>query len=507
MDGQAEERQQQQERTFRHVMKYTGLFGGVQGITMLVAVVRNKVAAVLLGPAGIALVNIYMTVTNLLNQATNLGISFSAVKHVSELFDQGDTGRTARFVATVRAWSVATAVLGIGATCLLSPLLSLWTFGDWGHALTFCALSPVVGMASVTGGELAILKGLRQLGRVARISVAGALGTLCATAPLYLWLGTDGIVAALLLATAAVTGVHLFYSMRCCPWRMDGCWRAHFRAGLPMVRLGLAFIVAGVGGQGAEFVIRLALLHLGSLADVGFYNSGYVMAVTYASVVFTAIEVDYFPRLSAACADRERMSGIVNQQTEVCVLLVAPFLILFVLAMPFVVHLLYSAEFAPAVPMAVCTVPYMFFKALTLPAAYLSLAHGDSRTYLLTELVYDVFVVAAIPAGFALWGLPGAGWMLSAGGVLDLLVIHLLYRRRYGFRFDFGPLRFYIAQFLLLAAALLAVIALDGRPAMKWAAGGAAFAVSALLSLRRLGREARLAEVLRARLRRGRKGS
>lgn len=507
MDGQAEERQQQQERTFRHVMKYTGLFGGVQGITMLVAVVRNKVAAVLLGPAGIALVNIYMTVTNLLNQATNLGISFSAVKHVSELFDQGDTGRTARFVATVRAWSVATAVLGIGATCLLSPLLSLWTFGDCGHALTFCTLSPVVGMASVTGGELAILKGLRQLGRVARISVAGAVGTLCATAPLYLWLGTDGIVAALLLATAAVMAVHLYHSARCCPWRMDGRWRAHFRAGMPMVRLGVAFIVAGVGGQGAEFVIRLALLHLGSLADVGFYNSGYVMAVTYASVVFTAIEVDYFPRLSAACADRERMSGIVNQQTEVCVLLVAPFLILFVLAMPFVVHLLYSAEFAPAVPMAVCTVPYMFFKALTLPAAYLSLAHGDSRTYLLTELVYDVFVVAAIPVGFALWGLPGAGWMLSAGGVLDLLVIHLLYRRRYGFRFDFGPLRFYIAQFLLLAAALLAVLALDGRPAMKWAAGGAAFAVSALLSLRRLGREARLAEVLRARLWRGRKGS
>ena len=90
-----------------------------------------------------------------------------------------------------------------------------------------------------------------------------------------------------------------------------------------------------------------------------------------------------------------------------------------VLAMPFVVRLLYSAEFAPAVPMAVCTVPYMFFKALTLPAAYLALAHGDSRTFLLTELIYDVFVVAAIPLGFAVWGLAGAGWMLSAGGVVD----------------------------------------------------------------------------------------
>ena len=83
----------------------------------------------------------------------------------------------------------------------------------------------------------------------------------------------------------------------------------NIKKGVPMIKLGIAFIIAGVFGQGAELLIRIALLDLGGLEDVGLYNSGYVMAVTYASVVFVAIEADYFPRLSASCSDKTKMKS------------------------------------------------------------------------------------------------------------------------------------------------------------------------------------------------------
>ena len=69
--------------TYDHVIKYTGLFGGVQGITMLVSLVRNKIVSVLLGPDGLALINIFNNVIKLANQSTNFWLSFIAVKHVS----------------------------------------------------------------------------------------------------------------------------------------------------------------------------------------------------------------------------------------------------------------------------------------------------------------------------------------------------------------------------------------------------------------------------------------
>lgn len=45
---------QESDATYDHVLKYTGLFGGIQGITMLVSVARNKVVSEFLGPSGMA---------------------------------------------------------------------------------------------------------------------------------------------------------------------------------------------------------------------------------------------------------------------------------------------------------------------------------------------------------------------------------------------------------------------------------------------------------------------
>jgi O-antigen/teichoic acid export membrane protein len=68
---------------YSHVLKYTGIFGGVQSLVILIGLVRNKVVASLLGPAGMGLAALFNSVVNFISQATNLGISFSAVRHVS----------------------------------------------------------------------------------------------------------------------------------------------------------------------------------------------------------------------------------------------------------------------------------------------------------------------------------------------------------------------------------------------------------------------------------------
>ena len=99
--------------SYSHVLKYTGIFGGVQGINILLGLVRNKLIAVLLGPSGMGLASLFNSTVNFISQATNLGISFSAVRHVSELFDSGDEERISHFVKVVRAWSLLTALLGM----------------------------------------------------------------------------------------------------------------------------------------------------------------------------------------------------------------------------------------------------------------------------------------------------------------------------------------------------------------------------------------------------------
>ena len=74
---------------YTHILKYIGVFGGVQGLSIIIGVLRNKLVAVLLGPAGMGLVSLFNTMLNFISQATSFGISFSAIRTMSELYDAG----------------------------------------------------------------------------------------------------------------------------------------------------------------------------------------------------------------------------------------------------------------------------------------------------------------------------------------------------------------------------------------------------------------------------------
>ncbi len=480
--------------TYDHVLKYTGLFGGVQGLTILMGVIRNKLVALLLGPAGTGLISIFNTMAQLVHQSTNMGIPFSGVRQMAELSESEDIAAIHEYAKTVRTWSLLTGLFGTLICCSLAWYISFWMFEDYEHTLEICLLSPMIAMMTVTGGELAILKGLKQLKKVALTSVFAAFSTLIICLPVYSLMGMDGIVPSLLLCNAVAMLINIHFASRVVPWHINlRSWQT-IKNGGPMLTLGIGYIIAGMFGQGAELIIRTQILQFSDETFVGLYQCGYILMVSYASVVFVAFEADFFPRLSSAANDMQRANKIINQQMEISVLLISPILISFVLAMPYIVRVLYSDEFLAAVPMSISAIFFMFFKALIMPAAYLPLAKGDSKMYMFTELIYDIFIAIAIPFAFLRYGLIGAGWTISIGGLLDMLIIHIIYRWKYGYRFSPRLLNIYILQFMLLAATISAT--LFTTPLVKWIVGVITFVISAYVSLRILRRETNIIDTV-----------
>ena len=311
--------------SYTHVLKYTGVFGGVQGLNIIIGLVRSKLVAVILGPAGMGLASLLNTVANFVSQATNLGISFSAVKHLSEIFDSGDEQRIQEFVKTVRAWSMVAALAGAAVCMAAAPLLAGYAFGGEGHAWQVMALAPTVAAMALTGGETAILKGARRLRELALLQVAMVVMSLAIAVPIYLLMGIGGIIPVITLTALAALVVTARFSLRLYPLSLR-CARRTLGEGTDMVRLGLAFIMSGVFGSGAEMIVRSFLNTAGGLDIVGLYNAGYVLTVTYAGMVFTAMETDYFPRLSAVNHDTEAVNTAANRQIEVTLLIIAPML-------------------------------------------------------------------------------------------------------------------------------------------------------------------------------------
>lgn len=204
-------------------------------------------------------------------------------------------------------------------------------------------------------------------------------------------------------------------------------------------------------------------------------------------MLFVAVEADFFPRLSAMVNDVPRANATINRQIEACSLLITPLLIAEIIAMPLMVRLLYTAEFSQAAPMAIYATLYLFFKALTLPVAYLPLAKGDSKTYLFTEFLYDAFIAVAIPLAFAKYGLSGAGLALSLASLFDLIVVYTCCGIKYKFRLASRPIRSYLLQLALLSICIFAT-SFDNS-FIKWAVHISTLIISAIISYKALSRE------------------
>jgi len=187
---------------YSHILKYTSLFGSVQGIIILISLVRNKAMALLLGASGMGFNSLLTSMQNFAAQCTNLGISFGAVPRLSELYEREDAEGLAYYVQMVRQWSLIAAVLGLIFCVVVSPLVDEVSF-TWGnHTLHYAMLGLSVAMVAVTGGEMAILKATRRLNQLARIQIYGAIGMTVLSVALYYFWYHRGVVPAIVLTAA-----------------------------------------------------------------------------------------------------------------------------------------------------------------------------------------------------------------------------------------------------------------------------------------------------------------
>ena len=431
--------------SYSHILKYTSIFGGVQGLGILIGMVRNKLVALLLGPGGMGLVALFNSTIKLVSDSTNLGLAMSAVREIAAAVEQKDDERLARIIRVIRSWCLITALAGMLLCVLLSPLLNSWTF-TWGnHTLHFILLSPIVALTAVTGGELAVLKGTHRLRALAEISIYGIIAALLTSIPLYYLWGESAIIPSLLIIAGAQLLLTIGYSYRQHPLSLSFKKRT-LGSGVGMVKLGISFVVAGILGSGAEFIVRSYLNTTGGLDEVGLYNAGYMMTMTYAGMVFSAMETDYFPRLSAVKNEVKARNILVNRQVEVSLLLIAPLMVCFMIGIPLLLPLMYSRQFVPIMGMMQIGVFAMYMRAFELPVAYISLARGDSRSYLILEGAYYGLFTAAVIVAHRTAGLFGVGVAFSATGVVFNAVLYLYARRVHGYRLSGGVLLYLFLQ-------------------------------------------------------------
>ena len=405
-----------------------GVLGGVQVITILCSVIRTKLVAVWIGPVGIGLFGLYNTAIDMINNISNLGIRSSSVRDISIEAEHGSVRRVAEIIAVVRRWTWTLGCVAAFFTLAASSWLSRLTFGDGNHAIGFMILSVAVMFNALVNCEQSILQGTQRLRRLAQVGVWGALTGLAVSIPLFYFLREQSIVPSIIAYSAAVA----FFS-----WRFRNkeykdvevsiTLRDTALKGAGFVRLGFLMTLSSFLSLLSFYVFITYLNHRSGTEAVGYYQSGYTLINRYAALIFTAIGTEYYPRLARVCHSRLRTRLYVSQEINTALVVLVPIIAFFLTLRQIVVSILYSADFHVIIPFFSYASIGIVFQAISWCMAYVIIAKGRGKTYLVTESLSAVSGLALNIVFYEYAGLDGLGWAYAVWYVLYTIIVGVVY--------------------------------------------------------------------------------
>lgn len=418
----------------RQIFRTSAIMGSASAIDMVIGIVKVKVLAVLLGPAGIGLMGLYQNIMGMASTLAGCGVATSGVRQLAAAADEQETLDIVR--RALWLGNLMLGLIGMALLWLLRDSVSQWVFDDVAHAEKVGWLGLGVLLTLIAGSQTALLQGLRRIGDLARVNIISAsIGAVVGILAIYL-LGEEGVLWFVLSAPAISVLVALYYASRlprpqtAYEWHViQQQWQAMLKLGIPLMAAGLLTLIT-------QLVVRSIIVREIGLDASGYFQAAWAISMTYIGFVLGAMGSDYFPRLTEVINDHGRAGKLVNEQAEMALLLSAPALLAMVTLAPWIISLLYAESFAPAIEILRWQVLGDILKVSSWPLGFIVLALGRGGVFIGTQLTWNVMYLGAIVLGIHEYGLIVAGigfWIayLILYGVVAMVAMRLI-----GFKLD-----------------------------------------------------------------------
>lgn len=483
--------------SYSQILKSSSLIGGAQGINLLLGLVRMKFVALLIGPVGVGLIGTYQAIQDMVGTVVGLGIQSSAVRDVVEAVGTGDEEAVGRTILALRRICWFTGLLGALFMVALAIPLSQYTFDTSEYSLDIALLGAVILFNNIQGGQTALIQGMRRIGDLARLDVIGTAAGTVVSVTLYAWLGLRGIIPALLLLALIQLVASWYFARRIPVPKVEMSWKESFQAARGMVRLGLVFMWSGIMVAVVAYLTRAWISQEIGLEAVGIFTAAYLLSGMFINFVLSAMGADFYPRLISVADDHGAMNRLVNEQTEIGLLLAVPGLLATLTLAPWIIRIFFTSEFLPAADLLQWFILGCLGRVISWPMGFIMLAQAKSRWFFITETLSNAMHLGMIWLGLATVGLEGVAVAFFALYVLYIFAVYGISRYLIEFAWSSAARRL---LFLLMPIVALAFLA--GRLLPLWPATGIGIVLTSVASVfclrgmvQRIGHEHRIVQI------------
>ncbi|MFT5634700.1 MAG: O-antigen/teichoic acid export membrane protein [Cognaticolwellia sp.] len=443
-----------EENSKKQILKSSAIIGGASFLTILIGLVKVKVLAVLLGPAGIGLMGILITIMSVGSTFFGMGLSTSGVREIALNNKENDNLDLVR-----KALFSANCILGLLAILFIvifKEKLSVLFFQSPDYHLAITVIAVGVFFSLISGSQTALLQGLRRIRQLAEVRVFSALAA-TVIGLLAVWQFGESSVPFFIITVPLITSVVAYYYCRQLPKianvsnslkQLSIQWRSMFN-------LGLAFMLTGLMTVSSQLIVRSIISQELNLEAVGFFQASWQISMTYITFVLGAMAADYYPRLTEKIHNKNEANRLVNEQTEIAIIFAAPVLLAMLAFAPLVINLLYSSEFNASIEILRWQVSGDVLKVISWPLGFIMGAQGRSKLFVFTELLWNTTYIIFVYFGIDRYGIEITGYAFTASYFIYIFVIYFVSQKINGFKWTINNIKLIIMLIVTSSILLL----------------------------------------------------
>lgn len=355
-------------------------------ISFISGFIVTKVVAVKIGPSGMAFVGQFQNSITILSMLSTFAITAGVIKYLSTYKEdkarQQQVITTAISIILICSFSVSLFVI------LASGFLSKAAFNTSDFWVVYLLYGIFVSFIALNSLFSAVLNGFKQIRKLTVVNIVSSLSNIVFTVIFANKFGVKGVLVASNFVALIVFIVNIAFIKK-----IKGIhWMPKFKHwDKQMTGMLLAFtlmgIISGFAAPAMQLLVRDRIISKFSVVDAGCWQAVTRISDYYLAFITTVLTVYYLPRFSEINSKPEMQKEIIKGYK-----MILPFVGILAFAIwlckVWVVHILFTAEFLPMLPLFKYQLLGDFFKIGSWLLGFIMVSKALTKTFIITELIF-----------------------------------------------------------------------------------------------------------------------
>lgn len=401
--------------------KYT-LFSNI--IRLISSVVINKVIAIFIGPAGLAVIGNFNNFLGITRSFSNGGINNGVVTLLAESKDEGNkiyTLNSALFLTFLFSFFFAILIF------IFSEKLAIFIFRSTNYNFVFDIYSFTIIFFAFNSLVLSTLNGEKEIKKLTFVNIFTSIYSLLFTSIIIIFYKLNGALIAMVL-NQSVTFFFSYLVLKRISWfkiKKLNIWENTNVKKL--LKFSLMALISAIIVPGTEFIIRKIISSSISITSAGYWQGIWSMSTMGINLITSAITIYYLPVFSENRNKLNIRKEILTGFGTIIPAAIIAFILIYIFRIQ-IIKLLFSNKFLEMESLFLWQGIGAILKIASFILGLLIIAKAEIKIYIFLELLFSVSYIVFTKLILSTTTLVGVTYSYALANLITLIFLLIILR-------------------------------------------------------------------------------